>query len=206
MATTGPIGPKTAKAAQQGPGFDAVARALMAPGPQVAVDDLTEEDASSEGEGDGGGDDEQGEVHVAEGSSESVPSWVQLPPDLKLPEGWVIYFMRFRAKWTNVPRKGERQCILWNLTEADEKRAAQRTRSDSMRLVSELAKQMIRAVDGTKADWSAGQLANVQKFWDEVGGRCRHVLQSHYLKTHTLNEEEMADFFEHCVAARTHAG
>lgn len=133
-----------------------------------------------------------------------LPDWVVVPQDLTLPRGRTIGYMRFRAKWTDRPDLGDRQCILWNLTAADEKLAISRARGDSMRVFSEMGKQMVRAIDGVKVDWS-GKLGpgNVQTFWDEIGTKCRAQIQNYYAKMHTLSMEDQADFFASCIDIRT---
>jgi hypothetical protein len=117
-----------------------------------------------------------------------------------MPPGRQVFFVRLRAGWTDRPDKGDRQCILWSLTEADEKIALRRTRGDVLRASDELAKQMVRAIDGQVVNWTS---VSPVTFWDEIGGRCRQLLKSHYAKTHVLGAEETADFFANCIAART---
>jgi hypothetical protein len=147
-------------------------------------------------------DEQDGVEAVAPGGA--PPEWATVPADFKMPDGWVVFFVRFRAKWTNRPGSGDRQCILWNLSESDEKRASARARGDGMRLVAEMAKQQIRAIDGERADWSgAPGPHNVSQFWSEIGGKCRYLLKGHYLKTHTMSTEETVDFFDNCVASRS---
>jgi hypothetical protein len=138
------------------------------------------------------------------GDPDAIPGWVTFPPQFKMPAGKSIAFMQFRAAWTDRPEKGDRQCILWPLSDADEKLALKRTRGESARTLSELAKQMIKAIDGVKADWTgkAGP-GNVERFWDEVGSKCRQQIQNFYLKTHSLTAEEQADFFLSCLCVRT---
>jgi len=147
--------------------------------------------------------DDDGDV-VAVDPGAGPPEWAQIPEGFVMPDGWVVYFIRFRAAWTNTPRKGDRQCILWNLSESDEKHAAKRARGDANRIIDEMAKQMVRAIDGRKTDWGGGfGPASITTFWNEIGGKCRWTLKSHYLKTHTMQPAEMADFFEHCVTSRS---
>jgi hypothetical protein len=146
-------------------------------------------------------DDQPGDV-VA--SSDAPPDWAKIPEGFVMPAGWVVFFVRFRAAWTNTPKKGDRTCILWNLSEADEKLAARKARGDGLRLIEEMSKRMIRSVDGLKADWGGSPgPANVDQFWSEIGGKCRYMLKSTYLKNHTLSAEESLDFFEHCVTSRS---
>lgn len=145
-------------------------------------------------------DDEDDEVEPAK----PLPDWATLPEGLVVPQGWQVWVVRFRAQLTNTPGKGDRKAILWNLSESDEKHAAKRARGDGMRVIDECAKQMIRAVDGVRADWSgASGPGSITTFWSEIGGKCRHQIKSLYLKTHTMTPQENADFFEHCVAVRT---
>lgn len=144
--------------------------------------------------------------------STDVPNWAKLPPNFKIPPGRVVAFIRLRSEWTDMPAKGEvhedgvryRQCIVWNLTGSDEKHAIARTRGDTMRLAAELSKQMVRCIDGNKSDWT-GQPGpgRVDSWWEEIGAKCRQLIQSYYIKTHTLTEEEKKDFFDNCIAVRT---
>ena len=135
--------------------------------------------------------------------AEGVPEWAVLPPGLVYPKTRSVAFLRFHAKWTDTPGKGERQCIVWNLTVGDEKLALARTRGDHMRSLTECSKQMIRAVDGERVDWTRGAQANVEQFWDEIGHACRQMIQNYYIKTHTLTDEDTIDFFANCIAVRT---
>lgn len=146
-------------------------------------------------------DDQPGDVVAGQ---DAIPEWAKLPDEFAMPPGWVVFFVRFRAAWTNVAKKGDRVVVLWNLSEADEKLAARAARGDGLRLIEEMAKRMIRAIDGQKADWTgAPGPANVNQFWSEIGGKCRYMLKSMYLKNHTLSTEESLDFFEHCVTSRS---
>lgn len=132
-----------------------------------------------------------------------IPEWALVPSNLTLPVGRQVSFVRFRAAWTDTISKGDRQCILWNLTDADEKIALKRARGDGSRALAELAKQMIRAIDGVKVDWTKGELSPVNKWWNEIGAGCRQLVQAIYHKNHNLSAEDQADFFANCVATRT---
>ena len=70
-------------------------------------------------------------------------------------------------------------------------------------MVAELTKQMIRAVDGDTVDWSRGPLSNVERWWDEIGGKCRAVLQGIYHQQHALSANELTDFFVQCMEVRS---
>ena len=168
------------------------ARAAQEPATTPQVEDLDEDDEK-------GLDTEQG-----------PPPWAKVPAGFKFPQGWLIWFIRFPAAFTNRPGGGERQCILWNLSEADEKRAAKLARGDGMRVIDEMTKAMIRSVDGKKISWAPvdpkeddGQYASVTTFWNEIGGKCRAQLKNLYLKQHNMDAAENARFFEQCAAPRT---
>jgi len=132
-----------------------------------------------------------------------IPEWAKVPATLKMPVGRQVQFLRFKAEWTDTRAKGDRQCIVWNLTDADEKIALKRAKGDGSRALAELSKQTIRAIDGVKVDWTRGDMSNVNKWWDEIGAGCRQLVQSIYHKNHNLSLEEQADFFANCVAVRT---
>ena len=70
---------------------------------------------------------------------------------------------------------------------------------------NELAKQMVRAFDGTKVNWSAGRGAtgNVDDFLDDLGPKCRGLLARWYMRTHQLDADEVTHFLEHCAHVRT---
>lgn len=137
----------------------------------------------------------------------AVPEWIKIPPSLKIPEGKEVQFVRFLAKWTDKPHLGERQCILWSLSSADEKLAMKRTRGDSMAALQEATKQSIRVIDGAKADWTGRfGLGNVDTFWNDIGPKCRNALAAIYHKTHHLEALEQLHFFTNCFVARRVAG
>lgn len=133
-----------------------------------------------------------------------APAWVKIPEGFKFPRGRQVAFIKFKADWTDTPDKGERQCILWSLTDADEKMALVRARGDVNRAASELAKQMVRALDGFSADWSGNPgSGNIDTWWNEIGGRCRGMLVRIFTQLHVLSEDERTDFFENCIELRT---
>jgi len=171
--------------------FEEIARTIVEPTAPPAVEVIDETD-----------DDED----IPKEEVAAIPDWVQMPAGMIQPLGWQVYFLRFRSKWTNRPGLGDRHCVLWNLSEADEKLAAKRARGDANRIIDEMSKQMVRAFDGQRVDWTRGPASNIEKFWDEIGGKCRHLVRSYYLKTHVLEARDMADFFDSCVAVRTHTG
>jgi hypothetical protein len=138
------------------------------------------------------------------GPDKPLPDWAVLPEGIRAPEGWQVWFVRFPAKMTNYPKKGDRTCVLWNLSVADEKLASRKARGDSTRIIDELTQQMIRVVDGVRADWTGAKgPGSIELFWNEVGAKCRHQLKALYVRTHTMSPEENADFFVSGVAVRT---
>lgn len=129
-----------------------------------------------------------------------TPPWALVPSDLAMPQGKEVGFVMFRAEWTDFPKKGDRQCIIWSLTDNDEKNSIKRARGDRERAVSELAKGTIRAIDGRRVDWSGKEGGGVDpnRFWNEIGPKCRQLLITSYLKTHALDAKEQDDFFTNC--------
>jgi hypothetical protein len=133
---------------------------------------------------------------------DGAPDWAVIPPGFNPPKGVQLYFMRFRGAWTEKPNKGERQCILWSLSVGDEKNALSRARGDVLRTLDEMSKQTVRAIDGQLVDWTGTNAeANLDVWWNEIGPRCRALLQRHYTQTHNLSSKEQDDFFENCIAA-----
>jgi len=134
-----------------------------------------------------------------------VPEWATLPPDLKIPSGRVVAFLRFRAEWTDTPNKGERHCIVWNLTDGEERVSLKRAAgAEAMLVATELAKQTVRSVDGVRTNWGAPKgPGSIDQFWSEIGSRCRNMVIRWYSQNHMLNEVEQRDFFENCVVVRT---
>lgn len=130
------------------------------------------------------------------------PVWCPpLPPGMKIPKGRMAFPMMFREEWTDARWKGPRTCVVWSLTPGDEKLAYARARGDAARGATELAKQMIRCIDGLPASDVRGEPGSVDEFWTEIGGKCRQNLVRWYVQTHVLNDKEQDDFFENCVAA-----
>lgn len=170
---------------------------------QTSVEMMSEEEAEA-AFGDGIGTTiPQIENRLAE-PVEGVPEWATLPPGFQIPPGKRLGWMRFRAEWTEAPQKGDRWCLMWTLSEAEEKAAYKRCAGDSTRALLELAKATIRVVDGVKADRTgAPGPGNVNAFWAELGVKLRQMIQNYYLKTHTLSPEEQQDFFANCFVVTT---
>lgn len=138
-------------------------------------------------------------------AEDSIPEWATVPANLSPPPGVTMGFLRFKAEWTRVPSKGDRVCIVWSLTDLDERLAFSRVRDNFQTAVNEMAKQMIRAVDGVKVDWNAksGEPGNLEDFWRDIGPKCRSKVVQYYNRTHMMTAAETADFLESCVVVRT---
>ena len=133
-----------------------------------------------------------------------APPWAKIPAGFKFPRGRQVAFLRFRAEWTDTPWKGDRQAVVWSLTDADEKIGLGRAMGDVNRAANELSKQMLRAIDGHEAVWDGTPgPGNVDRWWTEIGGKCRQILVRVYTQLHVLSEEERTDFFENCIEVRT---
>lgn len=135
----------------------------------------------------------------------SVPDWVRLPADMEFPQRGITWTaMRFRAEWTDRPELGDRQCVVWNLSYGDEKFARRRAKGDADTVMDEQAKQMIRAIDGRRVDWTKpGGISNPDAFWEQIGKKCRLILVNHFMKVHVLDRREQVDFFTNCLVLRT---
>ena len=105
---------------------------------------------------------------------------------------------------TDVPGKGERQCVCWPMSSGDETIAMGRAMGDPNRASDEFAKQMIRVIDGKPVDVEgSGQGENLEIFWNEIGKRCRAWVVRIYSQLHYASPAETEDFLEHCIAVRS---
>lgn len=137
-------------------------------------------------------------------SGDDVPDWVVIPKDLRIPKGRQVFFLRFPATMTDTPLKGERQAIVWTLTDGDERLANDRCEGRAARASTEYTKQMIRAVDGSVATFMRPSgPGSVDEFWREIGGKGRNLLMQLYSRLHLASDEETQHFFENCIAVRT---
>lgn len=181
----------------------------------VPADVVFQGDYQPGDEGDEG--DEERPTNVFDGQSiagypaptdAELPDWVQVPKGFVIPPGVVLGFLRFRAEWTAAAHKGDRQCILWPLTDNDERVAFTRIRHLDAHATSILAQHQIRAIDGHKVDWDTRHLdkpGSVYSFWRDIGPKCRSLIVRWYHQNHMLDVGETADFFANCVAVVTAA-
>jgi hypothetical protein len=131
-----------------------------------------------------------------------APKWAKVPKDMKFPRGIQVLFIRIRADLTMYPSKGDRQVILWALTDGDEKLAIGRSMANAARAGTEMAKQMVRAVDGERLNWTGDPSApgiDVDRVWHEIGPKGRNLMQRLFTQLHAMNEVELVDFFENCI-------
>lgn len=168
---------------------------LLKGAPAVPLEDVPEEVE----------EDEQG-VLVPRRTNEPPP-WAIIPPPSgarKMPPGRQIVYMRFRAEWTDTPDLGDRQCIMWNINVGDEKVAIQRAGDFSASITREFAKQQVRVVDGHWAEYGQPMRApdGIDRWWNEIGYKCRSLIMNHWGKQHMLTANEKIDFLASCIAVR----
>lgn len=137
----------------------------------------------------------------------TVPEWATLPEvaadgsPFRFPKGRKVFFLRFRAALTDVPGRGERQCIVWPLSVGDMEFARSRAQGDRLKFADQMTKQCIRAIDGKPVDWTTGGVANnPEQFWAELGQGYRNLVQTLITQINILNAEETRDFLESCVS------
>lgn len=137
-------------------------------------------------------------------SVEGLPDFASLPEGFVIPPGKRCGWMKIRAEWTDAPELGDRWCMMWPVSEAEEKIAYKRSQGDQMKAMAELTKASIRVIDGVRVDRTgATGPGNVHMFWAQMGTKMRQMMQNYYLKTHTLSQEEQQDFFANCFVVTT---
>jgi len=133
-----------------------------------------------------------------------LPSWVKIPDapwTLPTGKGKKIIALRFFADTTDFPEKGDRQVIMWSLTLADERTALRRVQGRRELLQQEFTMQMIRAIDGMPVDWTRrNRAADPTVFFDEIGPKCREMMERIYNSHHNMNQEEQVAFFGRGIA------
>ncbi len=168
-------------------------------------------------------------ARVPDAVAGGAPPWVKLPAGLAIPRGRKAVFIRMLSRDTDAPNIGFplpfedagalthagrgdaskgaghlwRQCICWPLDAGDNTHAVQRAMQDPNRLGDELAKQMIRVIDGNRADWSgAPGEGSMDQFWNQIGQRHRQLLQRVWSQLHVFSRAEQVSFFENCIVVR----
>src|SRR5574343_1045585 len=113
---------------------------------------------------------DQRKIAVPDAPSGPIPEWVKVPAGLVIPRNKQVMYIRFRAEMTDTPSKGERQCIVWSNNLGDQKLAIMRSDKDPNKMSEQMAKQMVRAVDGQLADWTGEPgVGNIDVWWDAIG-------------------------------------
>lgn len=133
-----------------------------------------------------------------------APTWAKVPKGMRFPKGIDVLFVRIRGELTMYPGKGDRQVILWPMTDGDQKIALGRAMGDRNRAAVEMTKQIVRAIDGQPVNWTGDPSApgiDVDRFWHEIGPKGRNLLDRLFVQLNMMNEDELVDFFEHCIAA-----
>ncbi len=136
-------------------------------------------------------------------SKRRAPKGFKIPKDMVFPRGIDVLFITLPASITAYSGKGDRQVVLWPLTDADEKLAISRSMANAARAGTELAKQMIRAIDGERINWTGDPSqpgADIDRAWHEFGPKGRNLLQRLFNQMHAMTEDELVHFFEHCIA------
>ncbi len=161
-------------------------------------------------------------IRIPQAESGPAPAGFPLPSDLLYPRGKQVYFIRFRSRWTDAPWIGHpigeetdpkltdddgkprlamfRTCVLWAINSPEKRLAITRARGDGNRATDELAKQMIRVIDGKKVDWVDS--SELDSWWNQIGERCRNQLTRLFHNLHVMDEEDTVDFLENCIAIR----
>lgn len=131
------------------------------------------------------------------GAARVIPEFARgkVPKDLVFPRGIDAFFIKVPGAITHARHKGDRVCIIWELSEGDEKLAYGRSLNDPSRAVAELSKQMVRAFDGHRADWSGTGPGNIDQFWREIGPKGRNLMQMLHSRINVMGMDDMRDFF-----------
>lgn len=135
----------------------------------------------------------------------ALPDWALhcMPPDLVVPPERRMAVMRFKPAWTDMPSKGERSVVVWGLTIAEERLAIKASRGDGSSVTDELAKRMVRAIDGKVVGWGTTGTQETSRLWRELGVKCVDMIRRHYVIEHSLKAEQKLDFLANCYVART---
>ena len=143
-------------------------------------------------------------IHEMDGAVGELPEWATIPADVKVPPGRRVWYLKFKAAWTVTPDKGDRVCVLWPISDAEENIAAERSGDKRYKLLKETSKMMIRVIDGHKARHTRdGSTGDVTLFWEDIGPKCRQQIMSLYMRSHSLDNAEMMDFLANCMHAGT---
>jgi hypothetical protein len=162
-------------------------------------------------------------LQLPEPEDGGAPDWAHVPQGMRFPRGRQFLFIRVPSKWTDTPKVGRplrvedeaavriagagalwRQMVVWSVDVGDMKHAIQRSQGDANRLSEELTKQMIRAVDGVRTDWTGNPgEGSMDVFWNQIGQKNRQLMQRVWSMLNVHTREAQVDFFESCVAVRT---
>lgn len=152
-------------------------------------------------------------------AGQRYPAWADIPswkPGQGPPSGRQLWFVAVKTDLMAKKTGGKivklkdgklhecRQLLLWELSLQDEKQAFGRAGGDPNRAGAELAKQMVRAVDGVPVSWADERSPDHPiRIWTDLGPKYRNLLTRLYTAIHVLGEKETLDFFENGVELRT---
>ena len=158
-------------------------------------------------------------VPAPHGQGGGKPEW---PKGGGFPKGVKVYFAALPVAWMRRKEGGSeitvslggeearphlcRQVIFWELDIGDTRLAFRRAQGDVNQASEELARQMIRAVDGRPVvTGNPVHPDSIERFWQDIGPQCRSLFQRLYTTLHHLGERQLLDFFGSCLAARNAA-
>jgi hypothetical protein len=142
------------------------------------------------------------EAEVEDAVNEKLPDWAEVPESLQIPPGRTITFVRFKPDVMLNKTSPGHTLILWPLTVREEKIAIKRARGEVGEMMDELTKICVRCVDG-KPVQPAMAAQVLGKLWDEIGLKCVSQLRNWYQRNHTMDQEQIVDFYGSCIVVRS---
>lgn len=158
-------------------------------------------------------------VPAPHGQGGGGPEWAK---GAGFPSGIAVYFALLPVAWMRrcepgvgtdvtfpMPGDGEarphrcRQVIYWELSLGDQQAAYKRAMGDVNLATEYLARGMIRAVDGRPVvTGNPVHPDSIERFWADIGPRCRSLLMRQYSILHNFQEAELLTFFAYLLAPR----
>ena len=137
----------------------------------------------------------------------ALPDWAPIPEGFKMPPpGRRLVAIKFEPDITERSDLGARWCLCWSLSLKEERAATARMRNDPNRFTYEMAKGMLKLIDGRPVDWSGAvdgkHGVNPDLFMDQIGFQGREVLALTFQRLHNMNPERRLDFYGRCMVFR----